>query len=239
MTVKLLDGSCIEDPRLDRIPLFDDRSRNFPVTFNLQSKKPRSYTWRCTEWYDQGTEGACVGYALGHELNARPAEVKNIPQKWLRESVYWEAQKIDPWHGGSYPGAYPVYEGTSVLAGVKVLQKKGLFKEYRWAFGINDLILGLGYNGPSVLGINWYSGMFNTNERGFISPTGYLAGGHAILARSVNIKKEYITLRNSWGKEWGVNGDCYISFSDMDRLLKENGEAVFVRKRTSKHVLFE
>jgi hypothetical protein len=121
-----------------------------------------------------------------------------------------------------------------VLAGVKQLHKQQLFKSYRWAFGIDDLILGIGHNGPAVLGINWYEGMFNTTAKGYITPTGYIAGGHAILARAVNVKEQRITLRNSWGKGWGVNGDCYISFADMDTLLKQNGEAVFMLERTAK-----
>jgi len=200
-------------------------------------KKRRAYTWRCNEWFDQGREGACVGFALGHEISARPAEFRGLDYKYLVEDVYHEAQRVDPWDGGSYPGAAPFYEGTSVLAGVKILHKKGFFKSYRWAFGIEDLILGLGYIGPAVLGINWYTDMLNTDENGFIHPTGSVAGGHAILARAVNVKEGYITLRNSWGKNWGKNGDCYITFDDMEKLLGEYGEAVFMLNRTSKVTL--
>jgi C1A family cysteine protease len=236
--MNLRDGTTTEDRRLDRLIQFDARSRSFPVTHNLQDKSPRSYTWRNTEWYDQGREGACVAFALGHELNARPAEIMNIPQQWLVRNVYWEAQKIDPWQGGSYPGASPFYEGTSVLAGVKVLQKKGLFEEYRWAFSLKDLVLGVGYSGPAVIGVNWYEGMFNTQTSGFIYPTGNLAGGHAVLVRGVNIKEERFLIRNSWGKPWGRNGDCYITFKDMNTLLSQFGEAVFLKKRTKNYTIF-
>ena len=79
--------------------------------------------------------------------------------------------------------------------------------------------------------------MLNTDENGFIHPTGSVAGGHAILARAVNVKEGYITLRNSWGKNWGKNGDCYITFDDMEKLLGEYGEAVFMLNRTSKVTL--
>lgn len=232
--IELKDGSTTTDPKLTRIKQFDENSRNFPIRALSVGKAPRSYTWRCNEWFDQGTEGACVGFSLGHELSARPAEVRGLTYDYLVKDVYHEAQKIDPWSGGSYPGASPFYEGTSVLAGVKVLHKRGFFGSYRWAFGINDLVMGLGYNGPAVLGINWYSGMYEPDNNGFIKPTGYVAGGHAILARAINVKKGYITLRNSWGKNWGINGDCYISIEDMDKLLRENGEAVFMLNRTAK-----
>lgn len=234
MSITLKNGSTTVDPRLTRIPFFDERSRNFPIRSVNTGKTPRSYTWRCNEWFDQGVEGACVGFALGHEAAARPSEVQGLGYKFLVEGVYHEAQKIDPWEGGSYPGAVPFYEGTSVLAGVKVMHKKGFFESYRWAFNIDDLIMGIGHNGPAVLGINWYEGMYDTDSKGFVHVSGRIMGGHAILARAVNIKKEYITLRNSWGKSWGINGDCYISFTDMDRLLREDGEAVFMLNRKTK-----
>jgi hypothetical protein len=229
----LKDETSVEDHRLDRLVQFDERSRSFSIKA-LEPKKPRSYTWRCNEWFDQGHEGACVAYALGHELASRPAEQKGIYDKWLVENVYWEAQKIDPWAGGIYPGATPIYEGTSVLAGVKILHKKKFFKEYRWAFNFNDLIAGIGYNGPAVLGLNWYEGMFDTDSDGFIKPSGYIAGGHAVLARAVNVKTGVVTIRNSWGKSWGRGGDCYIKFADLERLLYERGEAVFLVGRTAK-----
>jgi hypothetical protein len=178
--------------------------------------------------------GNCVAFALGHELNARPAEVKNIPEPWLVKGVYWEAQRTDPWEGGSYPGANPFYEGTSVLAGVKVLQKAGAFQEYRWAFSMNDIIMGVGYNGPAVIGVNWYEGMFNPDKNGFIRPTGFLGGGHAVMLKGVNVRKRIFTIRNSWGRSWGKNGDCYITFDDLNTLMNQRGECVFLMKRTKK-----
>ena len=232
--INLRDGNEIEDARLDRLVFFDERSREYPIRSLLEAKPLRSYTWSCHECFDQGREGACVGYALAHELVARPAVVTGITNKFIREEIYWEAQKIDPWPGGSYPGASPRYEGTAVLSGIKTLHKKGYFDSYRWAFEINDTLLGLGHNGPSVLGIVWYDHMYMPDEKGFIKPSGKIVGGHAILARAINVKEEYVTLRNSWGNSWGINGDCYIRFSDLDRLLKEDGESAFLLKRKSK-----
>ena len=232
MTIKLKNNIGTESVLLDRIPQFDERSKQFPLTAALPTVNPRSYTWRCNEWFDQGQEGACVAYALGHELASRPAETRGMNDTWLKKSVYWEAQKIDPWEGGSYPGADPFYEGTSVLAGVKILKDKGVFKEYRWAFGIDEVILGLGRNGPAVLGLPWYEGMFEPDSKGYIQKTGRVMGGHAIMARGVNLKTETITLRNSWGKNWGKDGDCYIKFHELESLLKEWGEAVFLVGRT-------
>ena len=233
MSIKLKNNQETEDPKLDRLVQFDERSRAYSIADVLTSKKLRSYTWRCNDWFDQGREGACVGFALGHELAARPAEVKGLDYDYLVKEIYWEAQKIDPWEGGSYPGASPEYAGTSILAGVKRVKQLGWIEEYRWAFNIEDVLYGIGHNGPAVLGIPWHYDMYFPDDDGFIKPTGQIVGGHAILARAINMKKGYVTLRNSWGKSWGKKGDCYISFEDLEKLLNNYGECCFLIKRKS------
>lgn len=217
MKYTLRDGTQVKDPRLDRLVQFDPRSRNFPIRQLVSEKKPRSYTWRCRSWLDQGREGACVGYSCNHEINGRPSE-HDID---IAMRIYKEAQKIDPWEGENY-------SGTSVLAGVKIMQSLGYITEYRWAFGEADLRLSVGYAGPAIVGINWYEGMRNPDRNGYIHPTGEWLGGHAILCIAVSLKRGAYRLHNSWGKDWGENGECWISFEDMDKLLRQDGEACIV-----------
>jgi hypothetical protein len=223
--ILLKDGTFTQDPRLTRIKQFDERSRAFKATAGIETKKPRSYTWSCSKHLDQGNEGACVGFGWTHELIARPSVVTGLDATFAREKVYFEAQKIDEWPGGAYPGAYPKYEGTSVLSGAKVVKQLGYIKEYRWAFGLDDLILAVGYKGPAVIGVNWYDGMFDTDQNGYIYPTGQVSGGHCLLVKGVNVTGRYFMLHNSWGPSWGVNGDAKITFNGMDLLLRQGGEA--------------
>jgi hypothetical protein len=122
----LKDQSETRDPRLTRCEQFDIRSRRFPIRAEFPSQKQRSYTWRCTTLLNQGTEGSCVGHGVSHELIARPSEVKGLTHKTATD-LYHEAQMVDPWPGGSYPGASPFYEGTSVLDGVKIASAQGWF----------------------------------------------------------------------------------------------------------------
>ncbi len=232
--MKLRDGTTTEDRRLARLKLFDERSRKYPIRALLKGQKPRSYTWPCPKWLDQGSEGACVGFSLAHELIAKPAMVKGVTPKFALEKLYWEAQRIDPWPGGSYPGASPKYDGTAVLAGVKVAQKLGFIEEYRWAFGLDDLVLAVGRTGPAVLGIPWYEGMFDVHSCGYLHVTGKVVGGHAILCNGVDVKHKTFTLHNSWGPKWGVKGDAKISWDEMERLLHEEGEAVIPVRRGKK-----
>jgi hypothetical protein len=210
----------------DRIPEFDERSRNFPIR-SLRRGPGRAYTWACAKHLDQGNQGACVGFGVAHELIARPVPVMRIDGKYAR-SIYQEAKRVDSWPGENY-------SGTSVLAGCKVAQARGWIEGYYWAFGINDLIAGLA-GGPAVLGVNWYSGMERPDKAGFIKVSGQSRGGHCILCKGLSNKGKFFILHNSWGKGWGRGGDCKIRFSDMERLLSEKGEAAFFvgRKRTGR-----
>lgn len=236
--IELKDGTTSFDARLDRVVHFDERSRNFPIREALEAKQPRSYTWGCTAYHDQGTEGACVGFSWAHELTAAPVIVATTAA--TATQIYKRAQFLDPWPGEAY-------DGTSVLAGAKAVQEmrtasgKPLLPEYRWAFGVDDLVLAIGYKGPAVLGINWWSGMFEPTAAGFVSPTGYIAGGHAILCRGFRFAKKdnarsitwdnmdrdksYFLLHNSWGRDWGMAGTCKITVNDMHKLLEDDGEA--------------
>ena len=260
MPMRLKDGSITSDSRLDRLVEFDERSRSYPLTEVLAPHlRPRGYTWRITKntVLDQGPDGSCVGFAVANELLARPAEVRFgsgvEARRFAKEDIYWEAQKIDPWPGGSYPGADPFYEGTSILAGVKVAQRIGYFLEYRWTFNLHDLVIGLGYNGPAVVGVNWTTDMYYPDSKGFVRPTGNVVGGHAILARGVKLKfnrhnfdwwnrtwedvdirSSYVRFRNSWGPGYGLDGDFKMTLLDLDVLLDQRGESVFFIKRTSK-----
>lgn len=225
---QLRNGARTNDPRLDRIPHRDPRSLNYPVRalFGAPAEELplRGYTWSVPVHLDQGREGACVGFAFAHELAARPHVVLGTSDEFARR-IYRVAQRIDPWEGGSYPGAFPFYEGTAVDAGAKALKKAGYYAEYRWAHSERELALTVGYKGPVVIGVNWYTGMFSPNSDGFLEVTGQVEGGHAILVNGFSASRGLYKLWNSWGPDWGMGGAAYLSRGDMARLLLENGEA--------------
>jgi hypothetical protein len=225
----------------DRVVKFDIRSRRYPIRDLVGNKPLRSYSWKCDGWLDQGSEGACVGFGWSHDLIAKPV-VDEVDTKFAR-ALYKQAQTLDDDPGEDY-------SGTSVLAGAKALAAQGYMKEYRWAFGLEDLLQAVGHHGDAVLGINWYTGMDNPDKDGFVKVEGTVRGGHCLICLAVklykkdstkqytmdniDLTKSYATLHNSWGKDWGVNGECKITLADLSRLLSEDGEACIPVVRVKK-----
>lgn len=189
----------------------------------------------------------CVGFGCTHELACRPAVVQGLSNDFARTQVYWEAQKIDEWPGGAYPEASPRYEGTSVNAGLKILRRMGYIDEYRWALELSEAVAYLGYRGPIVIGVDWYSGMFGTDDKGYIHATGNIGGGHCVLIMgqkivwknrndpktwdNVDMLRSYWIVHNSWGKDWGVEGRAKIALIDVMKLWPSGDFACITGRR--------
>jgi hypothetical protein len=259
----LRDGTIITDRRLDRLIEFDERSRQHPVMALLATgptKVPRSKDYRCDVHLDQGREGACAEFGVTHEMLCTPAPVDPAVGAAITRGhlIYYPAQRDDPWEGGSYPGASPVYEGTSVLSAVKQVVRLGYATGYKWCFGIGDFIMAMGYAGPVILGITMTANMMGHDARGFIRATGPDVGGHCLLAKGlhlvwqpgttsankrevgwlayVDLDRSSATLHQSWGERYGIRGDVYISLRDLADRLDADGESCVMvgRKRLSK-----
>ncbi len=223
MTITLRNGEVTEDRRLDRIPQTDERNKEYPIS-TIVPVSIRSKVWRLLQRLDQGQEGQCVLYAWHHEACALPVARKTPTPELIRDR-YYRAQMIDPWEGGEYPGATPNYGGTSVLAGAQVMKDAGFFKEFRWAFNLNEVLRAVAHEGPVVIGVDWYEAMFRPDSRGLIKIGGSVAGGHSVLIRGIDLSKREVIIRQSWGRGHGVNGDVRLGFDDLEKLLAEGGDA--------------
>ncbi len=224
---------------LDWVPRFDERSRSFPIRGAAKAVPVQSKAWSVPTYpLDQGYEGACVGFGWTHEALSTPVAVDlarvtaihNGDGNAVARNVYREAQRIDEWAGEDY-------EGTSVLAGAKVMQKFGLLKEYRWAFNTTDIAYAVLTTGPVVIGIPWYDWMYDA-PNGIVAVGGDLVGGHCILIYAVAVKGRVFPDErafgwfNSWGPSYGKNGRAWIKESDLAKLLREDGEACVPFRRS-------
>jgi hypothetical protein len=212
-------------PILDRVEHFDDRSRNYAISDLLApapvERRQQIWTPRASP-LDQGREGACVGFAFSGELAALPwkYEVDNA----FAITLYQQAREQDRAMGNNWAA------GASLLAGAKACQSRGLIGEYRWAFGVDDVINTLISHGPVILGIPWLSDMYETSQYGLVKVSGQQVGGHAIMANGYlpahpTLGGEVVMWTNSWGADYGLNGVGYIRPQNLALLLSRGGEA--------------
>lgn len=103
----------------------------------VKSKQPDQLGWY--RFYDQGEEGACVGFGVSRAMTMLNRVTYDA--FWL----YHEAQKMDEWPGEDY-------DGTSVRAGLGVAATKGLkrlpsgdvaagdgISAYRWTIDVEEV----------------------------------------------------------------------------------------------------
>lgn len=215
--------------KLGRIQQFDSRSLNFPVKDILTTTQVNTYrtaNWNVTIELDQGQTPSCVGHGHAHFLATEPLVEENVTEdKALM--IYRTAQSLD--------GISGIHEGSTVIAGAKAVQQlwPEVYKIYSWCLGLADVLSTLSHLGPVVLGINWTDSMFTPNAKGFIVPTGSFIGGHCLEAIGIDVPNQYVILHNSWSKTWGLNGNCKISWKDLDYLLRQGGEALYPVKGKS------
>lgn len=234
----LVDWQTLEDDfshsqvdlGLGRVYARDDRDNNYLIENSglLSNTKPlTSRYWDDEQWWgDQGQTSECVAYAWVHWLEDGPFYQASTPHPIIQPNpVYREAQKIDEWPGENY-------NGTSVRAGAKILQNLGFIQNYLWTTNINTLISTVLNVGPVVVGTLWYRNMFFPNRTtGIISVSGPLSGGHAYVINGVDTKRKLFRIKNSWGRKWGQNGRAFISFNDMARLIRMQGEVCLATEK--------
>ena len=198
----------------------DERDKKYLIKSILKPTTPTitSKYWNAEEWWgNQGNTPQCVGYAWAHWIEDGPVTHGGIPPIVNPTLVYREAQKIDEWPGEQYAG-------TSVRAGAKYLKNTGKISSYLWAYDLDTLVNTILTKSPVVVGTNWYNNMFYPDKFGIIRVGGRLAGGHAYVINGVDTKTKMFRMKNSWGRTWGQKGHAFISFTDMTRLIREQGE---------------
>jgi hypothetical protein len=187
--------------------------------------------------YDQGSEGACVGFAWSWAMSI--ANRRFYDASWL----YKEAQRVDEWPGESY-------SGTSVRAGGDVLRAQGHklshrhthaheaelhhgIDAFRWGRSVDELRTAVAAGIPVVIGSNWYAGMDRPEKKGrsWWMPTdnlGPVRGGHAWCIYGASDRLEAFRMTNSWGREYPLT---LVPYRLIERLLTEDGEAAVLTDR--------
>lgn len=162
--------------------------------------------WR---YYNQGVEGRCVEFASLRCMSLLNRKRYDITSRWH----YWEMQRTDEWAGGSYPGASPRYEGTSVRAGLEVLRQHGAIPaRFRGATIPSEQAAGLVESDEGIAAYRWAQSW--QDVRTVLGVPDWLPG---------------VPMLNSWGR--GYPRVTILLDAAGERLLREDGEMGVVTDR--------
>lgn len=241
--IELKGGYRTSDPKLDRVPQLDERSREFPIrTLLPPTEEMRSRLWTVRWALDQGEEGACTNFALAHnrvgtprprqlwlDLGTMQQRLAHTPEdaEALAFKLYDRSRELDEWPGEDY-------DGTSALGACKAWKEATLLDEYRWGFGIDDAIRTLASYGPVCFATDWLDSMFEPDNLGMLDVSGGVAGGHMYAMVGVSLRPNLSSTWRatgerdplllgwqSWGADWGPKGALFaMRAADADKLLK-------------------
>lgn len=221
-----LEEQVVIGKRLGRHVRIDERGQGFRVA-RVSDEPILSRIWLGSNQraLDQGSVGACTGFAAAQCLNCSPWGQKLTNQDAL--AIYALATTKDPW-----PGSYPDEDtGSSGLAAMQACRELGLIMSWSNAFSLDDVLVGL-QTRPGILGISWFDGCDEPGlATGQITPTGSNRGGHEIAIVGCEVERGLVVLRNSWGT-WGasINGQTgyfKLSYLEFQALLALTGDAIF------------
>lgn len=174
---------------------------------------------------DPDSLGSCVGNAAAGLLGTDPyatsltgVQVADLTESYAVQ-LYSDATRADT-YAGSWP---PDDTGTSGLAVCKVMRRRGLIGSYHHAFGLRACVTAL-QDGPVLVGIPWYEGMFHADAAGRVTISGDVAGGHELCAVGVDMAVREVLLANSWTTGWGDGGYLRLTFDQLDALLSQDGD---------------
>ncbi|MCO6188287.1 C1 family peptidase [Rhizobium sp. L1K21] len=183
---------------------------------------------------DQGTEGACTGFALAGAINLlrRRASVRQnlpTPEHNVSPRMLYEMAKLhDEWPGNDYDGSsirgaikgffhngvcsdtLAPYDPntknwTLAVAQAKDARNIGLGAYYRLRPQIIDYHAALNEVGAIVVSASVHRG-WSKPKKGIIQRSNFTEGGHAFMI--VGYDSEGFLIQNSWGLSWGGFQQC-------------------------------
>ena len=193
----------------------------------------KSVDWtRRAPIFDQGSLGSCTGNAAAGLLATDSAarigltsvQIGNdvVPvDENLAVHVYELATQLD-----DIKGAYPPADtGSSGLGAAKALRKLGLATGYKHAFSLDALKSAL-QNGPVMVGTVWLESMFDVSANGHVNVgrESAVAGGHEYVISAYDTGTRLFRMDNSWGGSWGARGSAWLTETDMQWLLSQEGD---------------
>jgi hypothetical protein len=215
------------DPRLGRHVFHDSQSRKFDLAIAVGANPPtEAIRWgRRGPVFDQGDLGCCTAAAALGLMMTEPFMYSDYQQIFTMDDVrafYTAETRLDGIRG-VWP---PTDTGSTGLAAMKVLKRRGTITGYAHAFSPRVALAAL-VRGPIAVGTIWLSSMFEPiNGRIYLDPASGVAGGHEYVVDGWDPRTKRVHMTNSWGTGWGKDGGATLEYADFAWLLGQRGDAV-------------
>lgn len=178
---------------------------------------PTAVVWGDTDTVlDQGQTPHCVGFGSAQWGNTLP--IDDHFSNADGNAIYYECKVID--------GEPRTEDGSDVRSAAKALRNRQRLSAYAFAASIGEACQWVLQHGPVIMGTDWTNDMFSPDSRGFVKPTGGVAGGHCYVLLGYDPASAVLTFLNSWGSTWAQNGRFHMHKADAEMLFANKGEAL-------------
>ena len=176
--------------------------------------------------YDQGQSPMCVAYSAATEQAS--FDLVDTGHNYVWDFPYFFRKIGGTVHGAIIRNAldwrlhrgYPLQPAGS---GNSMAQHRiaAYYVVPRTRDGIKRALV---HYGVCLIGTDWFNSWFSPHADGTLPPPDYIVGGHAICV--VGYDARGVWLRNTWGKDWGVKGECLMPWSYFLQIPREAWKAV-------------
>jgi C1A family cysteine protease len=169
-----------------------------PVLAKLPPKKDlRS---GCPPVYDQGQLGSCTANAISGAIQ--------FEQKKQGVTIFGPSRLFIYYNERDMEGTVNSDAGAQIRDGVKSVATLGVCPETEWPYDINKFVFGF-----TVYDAFESQEVAKTGVLNMPGPKEKVQGGHAVLAVGYDDATQRFTVRNSWGKDWGIKGYFTIPYT--------------------------
>lgn len=168
---------------------------------------------------DQGSSPRCVAHSNGSDQNHMDR---------TESGRFWNFDEVKFFEqiGGGPDGAYLSAGldrrrdfGYPTLDGDRGQHKiSAYYRVDQTVAGVKTALRALPKNGGVIFLLPWYHSWFHTFASGKLPMPDYLVGYHAIYCDGWNDNYGF-RLPNSWGRDWGLNGRCFLPYAHLDKAV--------------------
>lgn len=161
-----------------------------------------------SQWFGfQGDTGRCTAYAAINMWEDGPVTHRGPKPFMDPTELYQRIREAD-----GFSADPSLQDGATVRGIGEALRAMGMVDSYHWANpdpekAVDEIATTILVKGPVIMGTDWTADMFSpqrigpTVVRGYVEPTGFVAGGHSYVLNGYSRKNDTFRGECAWSEE--------------------------------------